>query len=156
VSFGRKFNFFVKLTILSHFYFSNDIQNIFADNQEVQKRRDYWAGLFDKYSKAGDGEEDGIDLDDLIAEEEAKEAEEEEEISSYPEALEDSDSKEDNDRQLVPVASGFGKLSAADQLQKLSHQVSPELIAQLQEAYQQRSNELERLKLPFWNMKSER
>jgi hypothetical protein len=110
----------------------------------------------DKYSKAGDGEEDGIDLDDLIAEEEAKEAEEEEEISSYSEALEDSDTEENNDRQLVPVASGFGKLSAADQLQKLSYRFSPELIAQLQEAYQQRSNELERLKLPFWNMKSER
>lgn len=49
---------------LNYFNFSSDL---LPNNDEIDERAKNWEKLFDKFSKCNDTEEDGMDIDDLVA-----------------------------------------------------------------------------------------
>lgn len=126
--------------------------NAFADDKEMERKDNAWKIIIDKYSNMGDGEEDGVNLNNFTEDEEENE---EESYDGCPEAVEDNPSDvEESDQQLQLYTNGgsFAELSDVKKFEKLSCHFTAEALSSMIAGYQRRCAQLEKKNLTFWNV----
>ena len=133
---------------------------LFPSDDEIMRRKDDWEKLFEKYSNCADENDEGYDMDDLIAIAEAEDEGREEFdqmeydenlIDNKVEAYEDHE-EDDRDRNLqLQIVQNMGK-SREQQCAALTSYFGAEFIQKMQNLFEQRLKEVEKLKLPHWNV----
>jgi hypothetical protein len=131
------------------------------DDEEMKKRANRWLDIFTHYENCDDTEEDGLDMDDLVAIAEAEDqingivydSDEEEEcdeenINSDEEAIEDNtETVSGTELELVKNKG----LSREETLRLLLDVLPPGFVESVHKVWHKREEEISRLNLPFWN-----
>lgn len=129
-------------------------------DEEVLKRVDCFAKIFEKYSQGKDDNDEGLDMDDWIAIAKAENSDQEmdddeydeKEIDTEVEALEDENEldPDDYEKQLELVQNMH--TSREDQFKRLTYWFDSDFIKQMKDAYSARIRELEQQNLPYFNL----
>lgn len=125
-------------------------------NEDVRERASLFDGLFKKYENCGDEDDEGYEMDDLIAMADAQESPEpedydEEIVDPEKEAYEDSEENSEEYNKHLELIRTPG-LSRAEQFERLSYFFDANLIREFERQQIEREREVARMNLPFWNM----
>lgn len=118
--------------------------------------------MFDHYENCGDEEDEGYDLDTLIAIAEAEDSDEfeddlEDEVKYDPEKIDsevealEGDLEDPSELGLEMELAHNVSMSQENTYQTLSKLFSPTYIQEMATIWKKREKELSKLKLPFWN-----
>lgn len=131
-----------------HIYFFRN--NFAPDDETINSRVEIWSTLLSKYENCKDNNDEGYDMDTLIAIAEAEDSNQF--VSDYEEEYnpENINPKEEAIEEITNEPENCKKF--ANTKDKLTFYFSPHFIEKAAEDYQKRCKELEQRNLPFWNL----
>jgi hypothetical protein len=131
----------------------------FPDDEEYKRRADRWSELFTHYENCDDTEEDGLDMNELVAQAEADDEmdgilqdgnEEFDEIDIDSDSDGDEAIEDNSEVTAVDLALAANPNMSDEQKIQLIMSEYPD-FPQLKEAYEARKKQVAALNLPYWN-----
>lgn len=122
------------------------------DDETVKARIKTWEDIFKQYENCRDERDEGYDLDTMVAIAEAEDSDDfadddrmEEDIDPNEEAIEEINFDESDNEKL-------STLSQAEKYEKFTLYFSSDFVEKVAKEYRERTAELAKKNLPYWNM----
>jgi hypothetical protein len=131
------------------------------DDNEMKRRAERWNQIFKQFENSGEAEDDGMNMDELVAQAEAEDEmdgvlqhDDDEDCDngyidsdSGDEAIEDNSEETEIDRAIAANPN----MSYEEKMKLIMSEYPPGSIELLKEAFKRREKEIEAMNLPHWN-----